>query len=62
MKYTIFPSINFDYMVSEQGFEFALEKANFLENFWKNREEEKSRGGVSLKHQLSRAHGMTPPT
>ena len=39
-----FPSINFDYMISEQGFEFAQEEANFLENFWKNREEEKSCG------------------
>ena len=37
-----FPSINSDYMISKQGFEFALEEAKFLENFRKNREEEKS--------------------
>ena len=44
MKNTILPSIIFDYMVSEPSFEFALEKANFSENFQKNREMEKSRG------------------
>ena len=52
MKYTNFPSINSDYMVSEVGLEFALEYEIFLENFRKNGEEEKICRSVSLRHQL----------
>ena len=47
MKHTILPSIISDYMVLESGFEFALDKAKFWENFLKNREE-KSRGVTLL--------------
>ena len=44
MKNTILPSVISDYIISEHGFEFALEEAKFLENFLKNGEEEKSCG------------------
>ena len=43
MKDTFLPSIISGYMVSKHGFEFSLEKTNFLENFQKNEEEEKRR-------------------
>ena len=45
-------------MISELDFEFALEKANFLENFRKNKEEEKSRG---VLHQLQGHVGRHHP-
>ena len=47
-------------MVSEPGFEFAIEKANFLENVQKNRGGEES-WGVSLKHQLQGNMGQHRP-
>ena len=48
MKNTIVPSIICDNMVSEDGFEFALEKANFWRNFRKNKEEKSC--GVFLRN------------
>ena len=47
-----FPSINSDYMISEQGFEFDLEKEIFLREFLEKQIRGEESWGVSLKHRL----------
>ena len=62
MKYTIFPSINSDYMVSKLGFEFDLEKGKFLREFSKEQEKRRRVVGCFFETPTSRARGVTPPT
>ena len=62
MKNTILPSIIFDYMVSEPGFEFVIEKANFLEIFSKKIEKIRRLLEGFFETPTSRVRGVTLPT